>query len=131
MKIMKRISGIAAKLTAVLLAASLFCALVPACPAEGEEAETMAVSPKPALSYTVTLNDTSRLGIVLVALYESRENMRLIEVKTYIPLMHFVSDNSVDDSFTSREGSYVRAFWWSGFGELVPLAEFDDAEYDA
>ena len=65
-------------------------------------------------SFTVTASgENAGEGVITVALYDSKNLTRLLDVKT------FEAKTSVSGDF--KEDGYAKAFWWSALDDIMPL----------
>ena len=72
-------------------------------------------------SFTVTASGKNAgEGVIAVALYDSNDFTRLLDVKI------FDEKTSVSDNF--KEDGYVKAFWWTNLSDITPFCNAETGE---
>ena len=72
-------------------------------------------------SFTVTASGKNAgEGVITVALYDSKDLTRLLDVKT------FESKTSASGDF--KEDGYAKAFWWSSLDDIMPLCDAEEGK---
>ena len=72
-------------------------------------------------SFTVTASGKNAgEGVITVALYDSKNLTRLLDVKT------FEAKTSVSGDF--KEDGYAKAFWWSALDDIMPLCNAEEGK---
>ena len=72
-------------------------------------------------SFTVTASGKNAgEGVITVALYDSKDLTRLLDVKT------FEAQTLVSGDF--KEDGYAKAFWWSSLDDIMPLCNAESGK---
>ena len=72
-------------------------------------------------SFTVTASGKNAgEGVITVALFDSKDLTRLLDVKA------FEAQTSVSGDF--KEDGYAKAFWWSSLDDIMPLCNAEEGK---